>query len=389
MFTDWPPGPVERYTSILRSLGSIVDLDLFRLRHHRDGRRRGVDPALRLRRRNALDAVSSAFPFEDRVRAVAFDRERDLLVAAAVIRARLEILDLEAEAIGVARVHAVEVAGPERGLVAAFTGADLEDHVLAVGRVGLHHREAQLLLEPRRPLLELGHELLEVGVRACCIEIGARQAPFLRELVRRFELLRAPPDLRRLAMIVVDGRIRQTLLQFDVLLLELCDQVVEVGGHAADQRSRASSVISGTPARAFDTGQFAFAVSAASRKPASSRPGTLPSTVSDDLRDAVRRRERDGRRRVQLLGGRAASREPGRERHREARCVRRCDQLLGARHAGASVLGARRPADGLLADRAARRRGDRAAPVGEAALPRDVGSALGCHDASVCNTSNE
>ena len=23
VFTDWPPGPVERYTSILRSLGSI------------------------------------------------------------------------------------------------------------------------------------------------------------------------------------------------------------------------------------------------------------------------------------------------------------------------------------------------------------------------------
>jgi hypothetical protein len=39
-------------------------------------------------------------------------------------------------------------------------------------------------------------------------------------------------------------------------------------------------VICGTDASAFDTGQFDFAVSAASRKALSSRPGTLPSTVS-------------------------------------------------------------------------------------------------------------
>jgi REP element-mobilizing transposase RayT len=42
----------------------------------------------------------------------------------------------------------------------------------------------------------------------------------------------------------------------------------------------ASSVISGTPASACETGQPVFAASAASRKPSASRPGTLPRTVS-------------------------------------------------------------------------------------------------------------
>jgi REP element-mobilizing transposase RayT len=43
--------------------------------------------------------------------------------------------------------------------------------------------------------------------------------------------------------------------------------------------SSASSVISGTPASACETGHPFFAASAASRKPSASRPGTLPRTV--------------------------------------------------------------------------------------------------------------
>src|SRR5205085_11515807 len=71
-----------------------------------------------------------------------------------------------------------------------------------------------------------------------------------------------------------------TLLQLQVGALELRDQVFEVGGHAADQRSRASRVISGTEASAFETGQVSFASCAACRNASSSMPGTLPSTVS-------------------------------------------------------------------------------------------------------------
>ena len=49
VFTLWPPGPDERYTSICRSFGSIVDVDLVGLGQHGDGGRRGVDPPLRSR----------------------------------------------------------------------------------------------------------------------------------------------------------------------------------------------------------------------------------------------------------------------------------------------------------------------------------------------------
>src|SRR5439155_26182989 len=103
-----------------------LDLDLLGLGHHRGRGGGGVDAAGALGLGDALHPVRAALPLEDGVRAVALDRERDLLVAAAVARARPELLDLEAAALGVAREHPVDVAGPERGLVAADTLAHLD-----------------------------------------------------------------------------------------------------------------------------------------------------------------------------------------------------------------------------------------------------------------------
>src|SRR4029079_18792413 len=93
------------------------------------------------------DAVRAGLPLEDRVRAIALDGEYDLLEATRLVAAGLELLDLLAEALGVARQHAEDVRRPEGRLVAADALADLDDHVLAVGRVGLDERELQLLLE--------------------------------------------------------------------------------------------------------------------------------------------------------------------------------------------------------------------------------------------------
>jgi hypothetical protein len=169
---------------------------------------------------------------EDGVGAVALDAERDLLEAATFVRARAELVDLEAAPLRVAGEHPVEVAGPERGLVAADALADLEDDILPVGRVGRCHREPELRFEGGRPLLELGHELAQVGVGAGGGEIVAHGPPVLREAIRRFELLQAPPDLRRLAAVVVDVGVRHALLRLGVRALELVDQAVERGGHA-------------------------------------------------------------------------------------------------------------------------------------------------------------
>ena len=83
--------------------------------------------------------------------------------------------------------------------------------------------------------LELGHELAQVGVLARRREILPRGSPLLRELVRLLELLQAAPDVRRFAVVVVDGRIGHPCLQLLVVTLELGDEVVEVGSHGRCQ----------------------------------------------------------------------------------------------------------------------------------------------------------
>ena len=146
---------------------------------------------------HALDAVRAALELEDRVRAVALDREGALLHPAALARAHLELLPLEAAPLGVALEHPRDVGRPERRLVAADALADLDDHVLVVGGVALDERELQLLLEPRDLGLVVGDHLGELGVAARRVEVGARLPPRLRELVRPLELLqragRPPP----------------------------------------------------------------------------------------------------------------------------------------------------------------------------------------------------
>jgi hypothetical protein len=116
--------------------------------------------------------VGAALELEDGVGAVAAD------VDGVGPFGGVERLRREAQPLGVAGEHAVEVAGPDRGLVAACARADLDDDVLVVVGVALDHRQAQLLLEaldplPRRPqllahlgILPLVEELLgALGVR--------------------------------------------------------------------------------------------------------------------------------------------------------------------------------------------------------------------------------
>ena len=104
-------------------------------------------------------------------------------------------------------------------------------------------------------------------------------------------------------------------------------------------RAAASSVISGTPASACETGQSSFASSAASRNAVRVQSrAPRPRTVERDLRDPRPRDERDRRRRRSRSGGVPALARPLRERHREAGRVRRRDQLLRARLAARRLL---------------------------------------------------
>ena len=60
VLTLWPPGPEERKTSIRRSFGVDLDLDLLGLGHDQHAGRRGVDAALGLGHRHPLHPVHAA-----------------------------------------------------------------------------------------------------------------------------------------------------------------------------------------------------------------------------------------------------------------------------------------------------------------------------------------
>ena len=141
-------GPVDVDLEVVRI---DVHLDLLGLRQHRDGRGRGVDAPLRLRLRHSLHAMDAGLVLEHAVCAVALDLEHDLLEAADLCRVEGERFAREAAPLRVAREHPEEIAREERGLVAAGSRPDLDDHVLRVVRVVLQHRETQLLLELLHP----------------------------------------------------------------------------------------------------------------------------------------------------------------------------------------------------------------------------------------------
>src|SRR6266511_653119 len=221
--------------------------------------------------------MGPAFELEHGERPVALDREDRLLDPSAARLARLQHLRLEAAAVGIALQHARDLGGPERRLVSARGAPHLDDHVLLVERILRRHRDAQLLLERRRTLLELGDQLAEIAVAAGRLEVVVHGAPLLRELRRLLELLQLAAALRGLPMVVVDGRIGHPLLQLPVGAFDLVDE--SLGSLRHHHCSCASSVFS-TPPRAFDTGQFSFASSAAARNSSSLTPGTVPFTVS-------------------------------------------------------------------------------------------------------------
>jgi hypothetical protein len=85
-----------------------------------------VDAALGFGFRHALHAVAAGLELQPRIGAVAGQPADDFAVAAELGFAGRQNLDLPALALGVARIHAEEVAGEQRRLVAAGAGADFE-----------------------------------------------------------------------------------------------------------------------------------------------------------------------------------------------------------------------------------------------------------------------
>ena len=85
-------------------------------------------------------AVRAGLELELGVDVVTLDTGDHLFIAAVFALVLGEDLDSPALALGVARVHAEQVAGEDRRLVATGAGADLEEHVAAVvGVLGQQH----------------------------------------------------------------------------------------------------------------------------------------------------------------------------------------------------------------------------------------------------------
>jgi hypothetical protein len=151
LLTCWPPEPEARKVSMRMSLSWIsISTSSTSGRTATVAAEVWIRP-LRLRRRDALDAVDAAFELQPAEDAVAGDGGDDFLVAPGVALGRRVQLDPPAARRGVARIHAEQVAGEDGGLVSAGAGADFQ-HGRGVlvgvargqqqGDVALHVRQA-------------------------------------------------------------------------------------------------------------------------------------------------------------------------------------------------------------------------------------------------------
>src|SRR5262249_6935310 len=170
---------------------------------------------------------------------------------------------------------------PRAALAPAAALPDLDDHVLPVRRVAFHERKRELVLQPLELALELRRHRRKIRIVTCGLEVLPRLPPLVRESLRRLELLQTTTRFGGLTVVVVDLGIGQALPRFRVGTVQFVDEAVDrhrrrlALGYASD----AATVISGTAASAFDTGQFSTAVWAAWRNAGSSMPGTTAWTV--------------------------------------------------------------------------------------------------------------
>ena len=149
---------------------AFVDLHVERLclGQHGHGGSAGVDSSLRLGDGDTLHAMHARLVLEDAIDSFAGDVEDDFLVATGSTFAETRDRDFPTFHLAEFRVHAEEVAGKERSLVATCSAADFHRHVLAVLGVGRDEQQLDFLLQLRDALFAgrslLASHLLHVGV---------------------------------------------------------------------------------------------------------------------------------------------------------------------------------------------------------------------------------
>jgi len=210
-----------------------LDVHLVHLGQHSDSGRRGVDAALALGDWHTLHAVHAAFVLQARKRPVAAHLEHDLLVAAHASFVRAEHFDLPALLLGVARIHAEQVAGEDARLVAARPSANLDDDVFGVARVFRQQH-------PPQPVFERGHFLGQpvsfLAGQVGHVRVVEQRLGLFQVIERRAVLARRAHQVGDLGtllgvpghlLVVADvGRVRDQALQFIVARLD-AGQLVE------------------------------------------------------------------------------------------------------------------------------------------------------------------
>ena len=134
--------------------------DIIGFRHDRHRRGRSVNAPLRFGGGHALHAMAAGFKFQARVSALADDACDHLLVAADFALRLRNDFNLPAISFGVARVHAKQISGEERGFIATCAAANLDENILVVVRI----LRQQLLLQVRLERFQFGFARLYLGI---------------------------------------------------------------------------------------------------------------------------------------------------------------------------------------------------------------------------------
>src|SRR6267142_6876391 len=122
-----------------------LDVDFLDLRQHRHRRRRGVNAPLRFGVGHALHPVHAGFELQFGERAATLHFGDDFLEPAHGALTGGDHLDLPALQRSKALIHPEQVAGEQRGLVAAGAGADFQHDVAVVHGILGQQRHANLL----------------------------------------------------------------------------------------------------------------------------------------------------------------------------------------------------------------------------------------------------
>ena len=207
-------GPVDVDAQVL-----LVDLDLdvlgLGVDEHAGGG--GVHPPLRLGDRHALHPVHAAFELQLRPHAVragvglGLHRDGDVLEAAEVGFGAVQHLGLPALALGEAQVHAQQVAGEQRGFLAALAGLDLQHHVGGVARVAGQQQFGEPVVQFvdrfGQPVGLLGERRVLLGELPRGDQVGTGLVEFPRAPHDRGQFGVAAAELARVGLVGVHVRV--------------------------------------------------------------------------------------------------------------------------------------------------------------------------------------